>query len=366
MVNKEFFQVLDALEKESRIPKEQIIEAVEAGLASAFKKEEGFPAQIKVRLNEEKNTIRVFSHRLVVEEVEDEETQISLEDAQDIDPSKQLGDVIIEDITPKNFSRIATQTARQVILQRIGDIKRDMILNEMSERTGEILTAIVRRKEANNVFVEITGTQMEGIMMQSDQMPNETYNVGDVIKVFIKKIRSGDHGAQVVVSRTSPGFVRRLLEMEVPEIKAGLVKIVNVVREAGFRTKISVKSDDPNVDAVGSCIGNKGVRINAIIAELGGYEKVDVVPYFDDIFLYIKSALSPAPVVQVTIKEEEKTARVAVPDEKLSLAIGRNGQNARLAAKLTGWKIDVRPNSEFAIDLPDIDYADDVDDDGEI
>ena len=353
MINREFFQALDELEREYRIPKESMIESIEAGLVSAYKKEFGFTCPISVRLNEEKLTYKVYAHRLVVEDVEDEDSQISLEDAQLIDQKYKVGDVVIEDITPKDFSRIAAQTAKQVILQRINDIKKDMVLNEMSRRQGEILSAIVRRKEGNTVFVEITGTQMEGVMMQSDQVAGEKYNVGDVIKVYIKKIRESMRGgAQVIVSRSSAGFVRRLFEMEVPEIKAGLVKIVNIVREAGFRTKISVKSDDVNVDAVGSCIGNKGVRVNAVIAELGGYEKIDVVEYCDDSIEYIARALSPAQVLLVSINEEEKNAKVIVPDEKLSLAIGRNGQNARLAAKLTGWKIDVKPYSTLNEETP--------------
>ncbi|MBO4381102.1 MAG: transcription termination/antitermination protein NusA, partial [Clostridia bacterium] len=285
-------------------------------------------------------------HKLVVEEVEDEESQISLEDAQDIDKKYKVGDVVIEDITPKDFSRIAAQTAKQVILQRINDMKKEMVLNEMSDRTGEILSAIVRRKEGNTVFVEITGTQMEGVMTINDQVPTETYNVNDVIKVYVKKIRDTQHGAQVVVSRSAPGFVRRLFELEVPEIKAGLVKVAGIVREAGFRTKIAVYSEDPNVDAVGSCIGNKGVRVNAVVAELGG-EKIDVIEYCEDPLEYIPRALSPAQVLMVSINEDEKNARVIVPDEKLSLAIGRSGQNARLAAKLTGWKIDVKPYSSL-------------------
>ncbi|MDE6302155.1 MAG: transcription termination factor NusA [Clostridia bacterium] len=352
-MNREFFQALDELEREYRIPKESMIESIEAGLVSAYKKEFGFTCPISVRLNEEKLTYKVYAHRLVVEDVEDEDSQISLEDAQLIDQKYKVGDVVIEDITPKDFSRIAAQTAKQVILQRINDIKKDMVLNEMSRRQGEILSAIVRRKEGNTVFVEITGTQMEGVMMQSDQVAGEKYNVGDVIKVYIKKIRESMRGgAQVIVSRSSAGFVRRLFEMEVPEIKAGLVKIVNIVREAGFRTKISVKSDDVNVDAVGSCIGNKGVRVNAVIAELGGYEKIDVVEYCDDSIEYIARALSPAQVLLVSINEEEKNAKVIVPDEKLSLAIGRNGQNARLAAKLTGWKIDVKPYSTLNEETP--------------
>lgn len=350
MMNKEFFQALDDLEREQRIPKESMIESIEAGLVSAYKKEYGFASQISVRLNEEKMAYKVYAHKLVVEEVEDEESQISLEDAQDIDKKYQLGDVVIEDITPKDFSRIAAQTAKQVILQRINDYKKNLVLDEMSQRTGEILSAIVRRKEGNTVYVEITGTQMEGVMMQQDQVPTETYNVNDVIKVYVKKIRDGAHGAQVIVSRSSAGFVRRLFEMEVPEIKAGLVKINSIVREAGFRTKLAVSSEDPNVDAVGSCIGNKGVRVNAVVAELGG-EKIDVIEYCEDPIEYIARALSPAQVLMVSINEEEKNAKVIVPDEKLSLAIGRSGQNARLAAKLTGWKIDVKPYSTLNQDV---------------
>lgn len=344
MVNKEFFQALDVLEREKKISKELMLESLEAGLVSAYKKEYGESRTIAVRLNEEKQTIKVYAHRLVVEEVEDEDTQVSLEDAREINPKYKVGDVVIEDITPKQFSRIAAQTAKQVILQRINDAKKEMVLNEMSRHQGEILNAIVRRKEGTTVYVEISGTQMEGVMMQTDQVPTETYNINDVIKVYIKKIRETARGAQVAVSRSSAGFVKCLFEMEVPEIKAGLVKIENIVREAGFRTKLSVCSDDPNVDAIGACIGNKGVRVNAVVGELGG-EKIDVIEYTADPIEYIARALSPAQVLMVSIDEEEKTAKVVVPDEKLSLAIGRSGQNARLAAKLTGWKIDVKAYS---------------------
>ena len=347
MVNKEFFQALDLFEREKKISKELLIESLESGIASAYKKEYGESRMIAVRLNEEKQTIKVYAHRLVVEEVEDEDTQISLEEAREIKPTYKIGDVVIEDITPKQFSRIAAQTAKQVIMQRLNDAKKEYVLNEMSERQGEILNAIVRRKEGSTVYVEISGVQMEGVMLQSDQIPTESYNVGDVIKVYIKKIRDNFKGGpQVMVSRSSAGFVRRLYELEVPEIKVGLVKIMSIVREGGFRTKLSVYSEDPNVDALGACIGNKGVRINAVVTELGG-EKIDVVEWCADPMEYIARALSPAQVLMVSINEEDKTAKVVVPDEKLSLAIGRNGQNARLAAKLTGWKIDVKPYSSI-------------------
>lgn len=342
----DFFPALEELEKTNKISKESMIEALESGLVSAYKKEFGEARTIAVRLNEGKGTIKVYAHRLIVEEVEDEASQISLEDALEIKENAQIGEVIVEDITPKDFSRIAAQTARQVVIQRINDAKKEYILNEMNERQGEIVSAIVRRKEGNNVYVEICGTQMEGVMMQTDQVPTETYNLNDMIKVYVKKIRETLRGAQVIVSRASAGFVRRLFELEVPEIKAGLVKIANCVREAGFRTKIAVYSDDPNVDAVGACIGNKGIRVNEIVQELGG-EKIDVVEYCADPIEYIARALSPAQALMVSINEDEKRAKVIVADEKLSLAIGRNGQNARLSAKLTGWKIDVKPASSM-------------------
>ena len=351
MINKEFFQALEDFAKEKIISKEVLVDALESGIAAAYKKEYGESKPIAVRFNEEKQAVNVYAHRIVVEEVEDPDEQISLEEAHEIKPSYKVGDVVVEDITPKDFSRIAAQTAKQVIMQKLNDAKKEYVRNEMTERQAEILNAIVRRKEGPTDYVEISGSHMEGVMAQSDQIPTETYNVGDVIKVYIKKIREGRNGPQVMVSRSSAGFVKRLFELEVPEIKAGLVKIVGIVREGGFRTKLAVYSEDPNVDAVGSCIGNKGVRVNAVVGELGG-EKVDVIEWCSDAIEYIARALSPAQVLMVSINEEDKTARVVVPDEKLSLAIGRNGQNARLAAKLTGWKIDVKPYSAIMKEMP--------------
>jgi len=348
--NKEFFEALDILEREQRIPKEKTIELIEAGLVSAYKKEYGEACQISVRLNEEKNTFKVYSHRIVVEDLIDPETEIWIEDAKDIKENAKVGDVIVEDITPKDFSRIAAQTAKQVIVQRLNDMKKELVLNEMNERTNEIVSAVVRRKEGNTVFVEITLSQMEGVMMISDQVPTEKYNVNDVIKVYVKKIRDTLRGSsQVIVSRSAPGFVRKLFEIEVPEIRAGLIKIINVVREPGFRTKISVKSEDPNLDAVGSCIGPKGTRVNAIVSELNG-ERIDVIEYSDEPLEYIARALSPVQVLMASVNAEEKSAKVIVADDKLSLAIGKNGQNARLACKLTGWKIDVKPYSSLTVD----------------
>ncbi|HPD02242.1 MAG: transcription termination factor NusA [Christensenellales bacterium] len=346
MVNKEFFAALKALENEKRISQKMLIESLEAGLASAYKKEFGESRTIAVRINDEKQTIKVYVYRQIVAEVEDPDKEIELSEARQIKPNCKLGEVLIEDITPKNFSRIAAQTAKQVVMQRINDAKRDQVFAEMSEKEGEIMNAIIRRKEGANIFVEMTVSQMEGILMLADQIPTETYNVNDTIKVYIKKVRTTNRGAQVVVSRSSAGFVKRMFEMEVPEIRSGLVSIKSIVREAGYRTKLAVAAEDPNVDAIGACIGNKGVRVNAIVAELGG-EKIDVIEWCSDPLEFISRALSPAKVLMVSITEDAKSAKVIVPDDKLSLAIGKQGQNARLAAKLTGWKIDVKPYSSI-------------------
>lgn len=356
MVNKEFFEALDQLEKERHIDKETLIESLEAGLVSAYKKEIGETRQIAVRLDEAKSTIKVYAYRYVVEEVADPDKEISLDEAKELKHNYKLGDVVIDDITPKQFSRIAAQTAKQVIVQRLNDAKREVVLNEMSQKEGEILNAIVRRKEGLNIFVEISGSQVEGVLSVADQVPGENLNINDVVKVYVKKVRTTNFGAQVVVSRSAAGFVKRLFEMEVPEIRSGLVSIKGIVREAGYRTKLAVSSDDPNIDAIGSCIGNKGVRVNAIVAELAG-EKIDVIPWCSDPLEFIARSLSPAKVVMVQVNEEEKTAKVIVPDDKLSLAIGKQGQNARLAAKLTGWKIDVKPYSTIVNVGDDVELA---------
>ena len=349
MINKDFFAALDLLEKEKKIKKELLIESLEAGLASAFKREYGESRQVAVKLNEEKASMKVVAYRTVVEEIEDFDKEISLEEAQEINPNYKVGDLVIEDITPKDFSRIAAQTAKQVIIQRINDAQKEIIMNEMSEKEGEILNAVVRRIETNNVFMEMIGSQMEAILMPSDQIHGEKYNINDTFKVYVKRVKEGAHGAQVIVSRGAAGFVKRLFELEVPEIKAGLVNIKSIAREPGYRTKLSVYSDDPNVDAVGACIGQKGVRINAVVSELNG-EKIDIVEWCSDPVEYIARSLSPAKVHMVQINEEEKSAKAIVEDSKLSLAIGRNGQNVRLAAKLTGWKIDVKPYSSVVFE----------------
>jgi N utilization substance protein A len=346
MQNKEFFLALDALEREKRISKELLIEAIETGLVSAYKKENGEGRPITIKLNPDRYTIKVYAYREVVAEVEEREKQISLEEAREIDKRYKIGDIVTEDITPKNFTRIAAQTAKQVIVQRLNDLKKEQVLSEMSDREGEILTAIVRRKEVDTYYVEMANTQMEGILMPSDQIVGERFSVNDTIKVYVKKIRNYGKVQQVIVSRASAGFVRRLFELEVPEIGAKLVSIKAIVREPGYRTKMAVYSEDDNIDAVGACIGNKGIRINSIVNELGG-EKVDIILWSEDPLEFVGRALSPAKPLSVFYTDSEKEVRAIVPDDKLSLAIGKAGQNARLAAKLTNMKVDVRPYSSI-------------------
>ena len=349
MISKEFFQALMELEKERKISQEMFISTMEAGLSSAYKKETGLNRGIDIQLNPSKFTIRVFAYREVVEEVEDPEKQISLEDARKVKEIYNIGDHFIDDeLSPKMFSRIAAQTAKQVIMQRLNDERKNQVLSEMNEKEGEIVTAIIRRVEKDNVYLEISGSQMEGIMMKNDQIRGERYDVNAIIKVYVKSVRSSDRGnPQVMVSRACTGFVKRLFEMEVPEIRGGLVTIKKIVREAGYRTKMAVTSDDPSLDCVGSCVGPRGMRINNIVHELGG-EKIDVIEWCSDISEFIARALSPAKAMMVQINEEDKKAIAIVPDDKLSLAIGKAGQNVRLAAKLTDWKIDVKPYSEVS------------------
>ena len=346
MINsKDFFIALDLLEKEKKIKKEYFISALESALTSAYKKNFGEAKSATVKLNPEKNTIKVLAYKTVVEEVEDPDKEISLADAKQIKSSYQVGDIISEEVTPKSFGRIAAQTARQVVMQKLREAERDNLAQELNEKGDQLTSAIVRRVDAKNAYVELSGIDVEGVLPESDQIPNESLNPGDKIKVYIKKVKETTFGSQVQVSRTNVNFVRKLFGLDIPEIANGDIVINNIVREAGLRTKIAVMSKDKNVDPVGVCVGNRGSRINSILDELKG-EKVDIVPYSDDIFEYIASSLSPAEVVSVEINEEEKSSKVIVPDDKLSLAIGKEGVNVRLAARLTGWKIDVTSESK--------------------
>lgn len=344
MINKDLFAALDELEANKGIKKEFFLETLEAALAAAYKKNYGEARSIEVKITPEKNKIEFFAYKTVVEAVEDPDTQVSLEDAQQLKKSIKIGDTLKEEITPKDFGRIAAGTAKQVIVQKLREAERSMAFGELENKVDTIINGVVRRVEGDAVYVELSGTTIEGVMMTSDQIPNEKYAVGARIKVYVKKLREGFNGVQAVVSRAVPNFVKKLFEAEVPEIASGVVEIKGVVREAGYRTKIAITSNDSDVDALGACVGNRGARVNAIVAELDG-EKVDIIIWSDDPFEYIARALSPAKVISVEIDEILKASKVIVPDDKLSLAIGKAGQNVRLAAKLTGWKIDVKSES---------------------
>ena len=347
MTNKDFFAALDALEKEKKIEQQQFIEALETGISVAYKKENGIAKSVKVMLNPQRYEIKIYAYQTVVEEVVDEDKEISLGDAKAIKNSYKVGDMVKEELSPKMFSRIAAQTAKQVIMQKNNEIQKELIKDEMNNKEGEIVKGIVRRVENDTVYLEMAGTLLEGVMLPSEQIKGEKYNVNDVLNVYVKNVRTNQRGAtQVMVSRASIGFVKKLFEMEVPEIKANLVNIKKIVREAGYRTKMAVYAEDSSIDAVGSCVGQKGMRINSVVQELNG-EKIDVIGYSQDIGEYISRALSPAKVIAVMLNPDEKSAKAIVEDEKLSLAIGKAGQNVRLAAKLTEWKIDVKPYSSL-------------------
>ena len=347
MINKDFFAALADLEREKGISEQVFLDALSSALASAYKKQfEGETGNVEVRADEEKGSLRFFLTHVVVDSEEAQEGEITLEDALKIKKSAKVGDVLSEEFVPKDFTRIAAQTAKQVILQKIHETERDNTLSEFSDKEGELMSGLVRKIDMKNVYVELGKGQIEGLMLPQDQVPGERYEAGDRIKVFVKRVRSGGRNAQVLVSRTAPGLVKRLFEEEVPEIKQGTVVIKSISREAGHRTKMAIASEDARVDAVGACVGNKGARVNAVVQELGG-EKVDIILWSENPLEFIAKALSPATVVSVT-QTGEKSAIAVVPDDKLSLAIGRDGQNARLAARLTGWKIDVKSESAAA------------------
>jgi len=344
MVNKDFFKALDDLEAERKIDKDTFIQTLEAALTSAYKKMYGEAKSALVKLYPEKSTIRIYSYKTVVDEVEDPDKEISLADARLVKKSYKVGDVVMQEETTKDFGRIAAQTAKQVVMQKLREMERQNAASELSEKEDELLTTIVKRVDGDNVYVQIPGTNTEGVMMKNDQIPGDKFNVGDRVKVYVKKIKESFKGLQVQVSRSNIGFIRKLFELEIPEVASGEVKIKNIARDAGNRAKVAVYTERPNIDVIGACVGNRGTRINTIINELNG-EKIDLVEYSEDPLEYIARALSPAKVLSVETNDSLNMSQVIVPDDKLSLAIGRGGQNVRLAAKLTGWKIDVKPES---------------------
>ena len=344
MENKEFFAALTDLVREKGISEEAFIATLESALASAYKKQFEGGAEVSVSLNAEKGTIECKATRYVVEVVEDKDKEISLEDAQELNPDYQIGDTIVKTFVPtKDFSRIAAQTAKQVILQKLHEAERDNTFSEFSDKEGELMEGIIRKMDDRNIYVELGDKKIEGVMPPQDRVPTEKYAIGDKLKVFVKRVKNNGKNSQIVVSRTAQGLVKKLFEEQVPEIAQGIVEIKEIAREPGHRTKMAIVSNDARVDALGACVGNRGARVNAVVEELGG-EKIDIILWNEDPLAFIYKALSPATVLSVTAKGE-KSAMAIVPDDKLSLAIGRDGQNARLAARLTGWKIDVKSAS---------------------
>ena len=349
MINQDFFLALEELERQKGISQDEFIATLENAMSIAYKKMQGASGDISIKLNPEKKSITINSVRTVVEEVTDPDKEISVEEARETKKSYKAGDLFTVEIKSKDFGRIASQTARQVLTQKLREIERENTVNEFEDKEGELMTCTVRRIENGNVYVEVGANQIEGVLTPRDQVPNEKYEPNQKLNVFVKKVKNSLKGAQIMVSRSANGLVRRLFENEVPEIKQGVVQIKSIAREPGQRTKIAIWSEDPTVDAVGACVGNKGSRVNAIVAELGG-EKIDIIPWSENPLEYISMALSPARVIKV-IQTGDNSAMAVVPDDKLSLAIGRSGQNARLAVRLTDWKIDVKSESAALAEL---------------
>ncbi|MCP8855870.1 transcription termination factor NusA [Latilactobacillus sakei] len=343
-MSKEMLGALDALEQEKGVKKEIVIEALEAALVSAYKRNYGQAQNVEVEFDQKKGNIHVYAVKEVTDEVFDSRLEVSYQDALEINKAYEVGDTIRFEVTPKDFGRIAAQTAKQVIMQRVREAERSIIYNEYSQYENEIMQGIVERRD--NKFIYVNLGKIEAVLSKQDQIPNEVYNAHDRIKVYVSKVENTTKGPQVFVSRTHPDLVKRLFEQEVPEIYDGTVEIVSIAREAGDRTKMAVRSTDPNVDPVGTCVGPKGQRVQLVVNELHG-ENMDIVKWEEDPSDYIANALNPAEVIAVQFNDgNEHTCTVIVPDYQLSLAIGKKGQNARLAAKLTGYKIDIKPESE--------------------
>ncbi|WP_322903980.1 transcription termination factor NusA [Paenibacillus campi] len=340
----DFIEAMNELEREKGISKDVLFEAIEAALISSYKRNFNTAQNVRVDMNRNTGAIKVFARKMIVEEVLDERTEISLGDARDnINPHFQLEDVAEIEVTPRDFGRIAAQTAKQVVTQRIREAERGLIYNAFIDKEEDIVTGIVQRQDTRNIYVDLG--KVEAVLPLTELMPNEKFTMNERIKAYITKVENTTKGPQIVLSRTHPGLLKRLFELEVPEIFDGVVEIRSVAREAGFRSKIAVYSRNPEVDPVGSCVGPRGLRVQTIVGELRG-EKIDIVRYSESVEEYVANALSPSKVLEVQVFEEEKMARVIVPDYQLSLAIGIKGQNARLAAKLTGWKIDIKSETQ--------------------
>ena len=356
--NKELILALEDLEKEKGIKKEYLLESIETALLTAYKRNFDSLDNVKIVMDPKTGATHVYSVREVVEKPENENTQISIKDAQKISKDFKEGDTVETEIVPRDFGRIAAQTAKQVIIQKLREAEREIIFSEFNDRQGEIVSGIIQKVDKNIVVMDLG--RLEGVMPTKEQIPTEKYRVNDKIKGYVLRVEKGEKGApHVIVSRSNPDFVRKLLELEIPEIYEGVIEIKSVARDPGYRSKVAVYSPDPNIDPVGSCVGQKGVRIQNVINELNG-EKIDVIEWNEDLSIYISAALLPAQVLAVDIKEEEKFVQVVVPDDQLSLAIGKAGQNARLAAKLTNlanWKVDIKSETQFRQMLSDMQNA---------
>ncbi len=342
-MNQEFMSALTELSASKNIDKEVILEAMEKALIAAYKKNYGHAQNVEASIDRTTGAITLTQQREVVEEVEDANIQIALTEAQLLDGRYQVGDVVNIEIQPKNFGRIAAQTAKQVVVQRINEAENENAYEYYRDKESTLLSGVVTKNDGRSVTVQIDGDQ-EAELPANEQLAGEAYMPGSRMKFFVVGIKSTKEGPKLTLSRTHPGLVRCLFEQEVPELSDGVVEIKTIAREAGSRSKISVFSSDENVDAVGSCVGPRGSRVQYVCDELNG-EKIDIVRYFDDPIHFINEALSPSEVISVEIDEETRSAHVIVPAHQLSLAIGKAGQNARLAAKLTGWKIDIKPEA---------------------
>lgn len=356
-MTKEMLEAFATLETTKGIKQEVIVDAIKAALVAAYKKNYNQAPNVEVDFDERRGNFKVVAVKTVVETVQDDRLEVSLKDAIELNRAYELGDEIRSEVTPKNFGRIAAQTAKQVIMQRLREAERNHIIDEYSQYQDELVTGAIERIDNRFVYVKIGN--VEAVMPQHDQMPNEHYNPQDQIRVLVTHVGSDAKGAQITVSRTAPDMVKRLFEQEVPEIYDGTVEIVSIAREAGDRTKIAVKSHDTNIDPVGTCVGQRGARVQNVVNELGG-ENIDIVQYEADPSDFIANSLNPAEVIAVQFgeSEDDKSALVIVPDYQLSLAIGKKGQNVRLAARLTGYKIDIRPESEVEfVDEPAAEVA---------
>ena len=343
--NKELILALEELEKEKGISKAYLLESIETALVTAYKRNFDALENVKVVMDQNTGATHVFSIKEVMERANDDALEISIEEAKKINKDLEEGDQVEVEIVPKDFGRIAAQTAKQVIIQKLREAERNIVYTEFNDRKGEIVSGLVQKADNNIVIMDLG--KLEGIMPIKEQIPTEKYRVNDKVKGYVLDVQRGEKGApQVIVSRSHPDFVRKLLEFEIPEIYEGVIEIKSVSRDPGYRSKVAVYSPDENIDPVGSCVGQKGVRIQNIINELNG-EKIDVIEWNPDPSIFISAALLPAQIMAVDIKEEEKFAQVIVPDDQLSLAIGKSGQNVRLAAKLTNWKIDIKSETQF-------------------